>query len=131
MTTQNSWLLHQCTEEDLDQFHKLDSKYEHKKDTLPGGLESLHCLDYDEEMILKAGGLQNLEFMFVPCHSVAHYLGEFYDEENFEACADPEETQEIPDYLTQTEALHQSFEALDARITTNEEVAGRVSTIEG
>ena len=82
-------------------------------------------------MILKSGGIQNLEFMFVPCHSVPHYLGEFYDETTFEACAEPEQTEDIPDYITQAEALHQSIEGLDARIATNEEVAERVSNIEG
>ena len=100
--TQNAWLLNKCTQEDLDGFYELDPKSKHDKEALPDdGLESLHCLNWTAEMALKVDGLQNLELMFVPCESAAAYLGEeFYNEETFEACADPEDTQNIPDYVT-------------------------------
>ena len=108
INTQSAWLLDKCTEEDLEGFYDFDPKSKHDKEALlDDDLKSLHCLNWTQEMILKVDGLQNLEFMFVPCESAAAYLGEFYDAENFEACADSEDTQNPPGYVTSADALHQ------------------------
>ena len=64
--TKTVFPLHDCTEEDFDDFHPLKEKFKDTYETLTANETAFQCLDWNNpELALRSGDLQNIEFLWI------------------------------------------------------------------
>ena len=66
--------LHDCNEEDFDQFYPVEEKYSETLELLKNGKNSLQCIDFTDTKVALST-IQNIDFIFITCDQLPDFLG--------------------------------------------------------
>ena len=77
--TETFYPLHDCTEQDFDEFFPLQEKYIETYETLTANGTAFQCLDWSNpELALRSKDLQDIEFLFIACYELLSFQGMDY-----------------------------------------------------
>ena len=91
---QKVYQFHKCTEEDLNEFYPMEegTKEKYYDRLFVEKEEFFHCLDWDDDFIVKAERSKTLEIIFAPCNYVLEEYGYREDKETEECWLDGSDT---------------------------------------